>query len=106
MTVLSLLTTVLLGLGGLGAVAVVYVVIVTIEYLADWFRARSDRLQLDPDLRCVTVAESIRDGKVSYIQGVFDTSREQFVESRRVKGERADERVRGAHRTHQVAVWG
>ncbi|MEU0844307.1 hypothetical protein ABZ370_33195 [Streptomyces sp. NPDC005962] len=103
---LSLLAMVLVALGGLGAVAVVYVVVVTIEYLADWFRARSERLQTDPDLRCVTVSESIRDGNVAYVQGLFDTSREQFVESRRIEGKQADDRVRNAHAHHQVAVWG
>ncbi|MBL1098992.1 hypothetical protein [Streptomyces coffeae] len=103
---LSLLAMVLVALGGLGAVAVVYVVMVTIEFLTDWFRARSERLQTDPDLRAITVADDIRNGNVAYIQGLFDTSLEKFVDSRRVEGKQADERVRRAHSAHQVAVWG
>ncbi|WP_230992851.1 hypothetical protein [Streptomyces endocoffeicus] len=103
---LSLLGMVLLALGGIGAVAVVHVVCVTIELLADWFRSRSERLHTDPDLRAVTVSESIRNGNVSYIQGLFDTSREQFVEGRRIEGKQAEQRVRSAHAHHRVAVWG
>ncbi|GAA1676475.1 MULTISPECIES: hypothetical protein [Streptomyces] len=103
---LSLLGMVLLALGGIGAVAVVHVGCVTIEFLADWFRSQGERLHSDPDLRAVTVAESIRDGEVSYIQGLFDTSREQFVEGRRIEAKQAEKRVRSAHAHHRVAVWG
>lgn len=103
--VLPLIGLILLGLAGIGAVTVIAVALVTFALLVDWFTDRAAQVQTDPDKMAVTVAEDIRSGNVSYIQGIFDTSTSKFTEARRVQGKDSEAKVKDAHSTHKVAIW-
>lgn len=102
---IDILLMVLLALAGIGAVTLIRVGLLTFPFLADWFRDRAAQVTSDPSKLAVTVADDIRSGNVSYVQGIFDTDQKIFTEVRRIKAEEADSDVRQAHASHKVTIW-
>lgn len=103
--VLDILAIVLFTLAGIGAVAVVAVGLLTLGFIVDWFRDRAAQVTTDPSKLAVTVAEDIRSGNVSYVQGIFDTDNETFSEVRRINADEVDDDIRQAHARHKVTIW-
>ncbi len=102
---LEIAALILIGLASLGAVALITVGLLTLGFLADWFRDRAAQVTSDPNKLAVTVAEEIRRGNVSYVQGIFDTEKEKFTTARRIKADDVDADVRQTHNRHKVAIW-
>jgi hypothetical protein len=102
---LDIIALVFIGLAGLGSVHVIQVILLTLAFIVDWFVDRAAQVRTDKNKLAVSVAEDIKAGNVSYIQGIFDTDKEKFVEARRVKASAVEDDVRAAHADRRVAVW-
>lgn len=103
--VLDIAALILISLAGLGAVALVAVALLTFPFLADWFTEHAAQVASDPRKLAVTVADAIRSGNVSYVQGIFDKQREKFTQVRRIKADEVDSDVQQIHSNHRVAIW-
>jgi hypothetical protein len=84
---------------------VVSVVTLTLRFLVDWFVQRAALIRASKNKLAMTVAEGIKNGKVSYIQGIFDTAEERFTEGRRIFADRVDEKVKRAHEANPFTIW-
>jgi hypothetical protein len=103
--VLDILAIILFSLAALGAVTLVTVGLLTLGFLVDWFRDRAAQVTTDPSKLAVTVAEDIRSGNVSYVQGIFDTDNETFTDVRRIEANDVDSDIQQAHARHKVTIW-
>jgi hypothetical protein len=102
---LDLLFLAITALALAGVAAILHVAIITFSMLADWFRERAAQIKNDSTKLGITVADDIKNDNVSFIQGIFDTDTQKFIEVRRIVGKEAEQRVREAHKVHSVAVW-
>jgi hypothetical protein len=92
-------------LASLGAVTVVRVVLLTFTVIVDWFAERTASGYRGGDCVLVTIADELRGGHISLVQGIFDTEAGVFLEARRIEAADVDERVRAAHVDNQVVLW-
>jgi len=91
---------------GLGAaLVIVRVAILTLPFLVSWFVDRAAMVRGNKSKIAMTVADDIKNGKFNYIQGIFDTDKEQFTEARRIFADTVDDEVKRAHAASRVTIW-
>lgn len=87
-----------------GAAAAVTIAYLTIDYLMDWFSSRRYLLR-DRDNIAATVMEILDNGRYKVVQGIFSTTREEWVESRVLESESVSADLANLHRYDGTAVY-
>jgi hypothetical protein len=87
------------------ALVTVAVAILSIHAIAGWFRERVSSGVVNRNRLCVTLLQQLRRGDYKVVQGIFDTSTEQYVERRVVEAGEIDQDFVKAHDQNGRAVW-
>jgi hypothetical protein len=96
----GLATLILAGL----AIAVV-ISILTYEEILSWFQPRTNLLEKDRNIVGYTIMKHFNNGNYETVQGVFDTSSQQVLESRTIESKKVDAEVAEMHRETGYVIY-
>ncbi len=91
------------GLAAFGAVVIV-VKILTLTGVVEWFRKRSALKAADAANIAVAIKRAREDGKVTYVQGIFNTNTEKLLDVQEFEAEKLDEDLAKLHSKNDVVI--
>jgi hypothetical protein len=106
LTVIWLIKSLVVGAVAAGAVsAVVYIASLTLPIVLDWFRQNNKLSTHNSNLIGATIQKSLRDGKYTIIQGVFDKRVKTIVEGRTIETNQLDTELARRHRYQDIVLY-
>ena len=106
---MALLEAILVGLGtfivAVGTLDLIRIVTLWLGDVTDWFRARFHLIGQNLDHIAFGIREAQRNGRVSYVQGVFDDQRGNVLASGRWDAESLGTDLRRIHGPNELAVY-
>jgi hypothetical protein len=93
-------------LGGVFAIgaAVIIVKILTWTRVLDWFRSRAAMKAADAANVAFAIKQAQANGKVGYIQGIFNTTTDKVVDAQQIQAEEVDQELARHHAGKDVLI--
>ncbi|EDL59249.1 hypothetical protein [Gimesia maris] len=85
-------------------IAGIVVTVLSIDSIVDWFREQLGHRQVS-DRLAVTILQNLEHGNYQVVQGVFNTSTQEYESQRTVNSSEVDQQFLSAHNEDGLAVW-
>jgi len=91
-------------LGLAAAITAIILVILNWDRIVDWFQNRKELLESDKDNIAVGIKQAMADGKVTYVQGIFNKRTEKLVDVEKYEAEELDETTAEYHKRDDLII--
>jgi len=96
------------GIAALAATVFVAAVVIkhlTIEKILSWFRGRQQLSQGDRNKVGFSILKELQSGNFTVVQGIYDKSSDNVLETTEIEAENVDQEVKRLHRQDGLAVY-
>jgi hypothetical protein len=89
------------------AVALTLIVLVMLNWsrILDWFNKREELRESDKDNIAVGIKQALDDGKVTYVQGIFNKRTNELKEGTKYEAEELDDQLKEYHSRDELVVF-
>jgi len=92
-------------LGLAGATAVIVLIMLYWERIVNWFQKREELLESDKDNIAVGIKQALADGKVTYVQGIFNKRTEKLADVQNYEAEKLEEKLAEYHKRDELVIF-
>jgi len=94
----------LLILGLAAAVTAIVLILLNWERIVSWFQNREELLESDKDNIAVGIKQALAEGRVTYVQGIFNKRTEKLVDVEKYNAEKLDKKTAEYHKKEDMII--
>jgi len=73
--------------------------------IISWFREREALVKEDADNLAFTIKQSLENGKVKFVQGIFNKKTNEIKDAEQFEAEKLDKKLEDAHRGQDLVIY-